>query len=434
MVFRISLIESQNALRHFSNNQQLLGQTLERLSSGLKLNRSADDPSDFSISEGLSTQIRGLAQASGNGQDALNLTSTAESALGDITDLLQRVRELGIEAANQTLTQIDRVNIQEELTELSEAIDQIARNTQFNGINLLDGSLSSSRGSETGFIELLRTDQVGTLEQTDLLRIVEPGDIVAFNEVIDLVTSIKADHFVQEVRLRLVDPAVPLIPIFGPNTDIFLDTAISDDDPVEQPAGPISFLRGAGFDAITIIVTDNGNPIAGIEINVADITLTDINKTAAFKVATSRSAITEDNGFVVQFGSNEGQTLRLDLESATAASLGVEALRLIDPSAPDNEVASLVLAENIIFTAGDAIDRVSALRAKIGGFQQRIEEGLSNLSVTRENLLSSRSILRDTDLTSETILLARSQILVEVGAAVLTQANVTSKETILDLL
>lgn len=420
-------VESLIAQRYLNTNKFNFQRSLERLSSGLKINRAADDAAGMAISQKLRTQVQGLSQANRNAQDAINLISTAEGGLNNITDILNRVRELGIQAANDTVTQNDRQKIEIEMNQLLDELDRVADTTQFNNKTLLDGTFSSSRGFEDGYVELIRTDTIGTVPNTDFVKFVAPDEIIAINEVIDLVTSISADHFIQEYRL-VVDDSFPPNAFYG-DKEVFLETIISDDEPVQSIAGGISVLRPF-FDAVTIIVMNNGETLGGIELNLVDITLTDTGKSAALKFGRPMDVVTIDNSLVFHVGANQGQTFQVGIGDVSRDGLGLKAMRMFDPTNPDNETATRVLVDNVIQATSNALDRVSTLRAELGAVQNRLEQTIQHLSISEESTSRSLSRIMDTDFAEETSLLTKSQILVQAGTAILSNANFTNQSVL----
>lgn len=431
-------IASLTAQRHFERNNLLLDKAFERLSSGLRINRAADDAAGLAISSKMKTQIRGLSQASRNVQDSISLLNVADGSLDNIANKIQRIRELGIQSANGTLTFSDREKIQLEVDELIAEIDREARTTEFNKRKLLDGSISSSRVGDRGYVEIVQNSRIGDQSvtvpnMTNLARFVEPDALSTFTPGgdIDLVTSIAAEHFIQEYRFVLVESVPPNM--FYGDFDLMFETVITDNEPatiVDQP-GTVSQLRAMFGDFITIGVFSNGVTMGGIELNVGALTLTDANKSTQVKFGRSLSPVTIDKSLTFQVGANEGQFVKLGIDDVTAHGLQIEGLQLLPQNFKDK--AAPVFGANVVQAATHALNRLNSIRAKVGAFQNRLESTLANLSITRENLTSSNSRIEDADYAMEVSKLTRAQILQQAGTAILSNAN-SNDQIVLNLL
>lgn len=421
MALRINTnIGSMKAQRNLGVNQSALAKTLERLSSGLRINRAADDAAGLAISEKMRTQIRGFSQAIANAQDGVNLIATAEGAIDTSSQIMQRMRELAIQSANDTLTQSDRSKIQEEVNQLRLELTRIGDTTEFNTRRLLNGSIAASTIGEDATLDLEQNVRVGDTAAT-------------VPNIVDFVTS-------STVQLTLAAGFQQA------STDVafqikFVSYQTNSSSPVSVGVelrssldGLLTFVRLQDFAsgsaptalALTLYSSTSGGAtgfVAGtIGINTAAIdtvSLGDIGKTALVQLTARREAVTTDSALTFHVGPNEGQFVRMGVDDIRAAALRLESLTLLGT----NDEDSRLNAQNAIGALDQAIDHVNTVRARLGAFQNRVEFTISNLSIGKENITAAESRIRDTDMASETANLTRSQILIQAGTAVLSQAN-----------
>lgn len=416
MALRINTnVDAMKAQRSFGMNQTQLSKTLERLSSGLRINRAADDAAGLAISEKMRTQIRGFSQAIANAQDGVNLIATAEGAIDTTNQILQRMRELAIQSANDTLTQSDREKVQEEVNQLRLELTRVGETTEFNTRRLLDGSIAAT--------------SVGTDVKLDTEANVRVGDTAAtVPSIVNFITG----STVQLTQSSTLQQAT---------TDVafqlkFVSYQTSTTAPVSVGVelrssldGLLTFVRlgdvapGAGPTALALTMYSTaGTAFVAGTINIASngsVSLADIGKTAVLQLTARRQAVTTDSSLTFHIGPNEGQFVKMGVDDIRAAALRLESLTLLGT----NDEDSRLNAQNAIGALDQAIDHVNTIRARLGAFQNRVEFTLSNLSISKENITASESRIRDTDMASETANLTRSQILVQAGTAVLSQAN-----------
>ena len=437
-------IASINAQRNLGNTNRMLNKTLERLSSGLRINRAADDAAGLAIANKLNTQVRGFTQAIANAQDAGNLIATAESGIDQTTQILERIRELSIQSASDTLVNSDRDKIQVEINELIEELDSIATTTQFNTRNLLDGSLQEGAAQEDAALAIESNTRIGTgAAKQDALSFEAGQGIVTANE--DL-----ADDIAITTRVLQADGITDFTGVNGTTVaagdtaagDFVLEVRSSKGDSVAY----VDLGNGTGAAAATggDVVLDyntlftNANSQAvdlggaattfAMTFNAGNAALSaeDVGSTATVQLTSARAAVADDNALTFQVGANEGQYLRVGVQDMSAEALRIEGLDLV--GANDDE--SRLRAQNAIGVVDQALDYVNATRSRIGAYQNRIEYRLNTLQVARENLTASESRIRDADIAAETANLTRSQILVQAGTAVLTQANITPQSAL----
>ncbi len=382
-------IASLNAQRNLNESQSALNTSLERLSTGLRINSAKDDAAGLAIAERFTSQIRGLNQAIRNANDGISFAQTAEGALGTVGDALQRIRELSVQAANDSNSASDREALNDEVQQLVEEVGRIANSTQFNGQKVLDGSLSdlffqvgANQGQNIAVSGVdTRSNQLGSTETTSTLAFsqadIEAG--IAFSGTQAITVDPSGDNVAVSVDLSGVtslEDAVRQI-----NTTI-QDTAASDTTGAVSAAGLSASLR----------VDNDGN--TAIVLNGA-----------------------YDALFTVDAG---GQA---SIDGAAAASVFTAATTETQVNLTDIDVSTRNSASQTIAAIDGALSQVNGLRAELGSVQVRFESTIDNLSISAENLSASRSRIQDADFAAETANLTKGQILQQAGTAILAQAN-----------
>ena len=459
-------LSSLTAQRNSSKTQNDLSTAINRLSSGLRINSAKDDAAGLAISERFTSQIRGLNQAARNANDGISLAQTAEGALGSIGSNLQRMRELAVQSANATNSTSDRAALQQEVSQLTAEIDRVATQTQFNGLNLLDGSylaqqfqvganagqtitvagISSSRASALGQFQgfTLTNQSIGTTPDntpTALSVTVGAGTTVALGSV--------------EVDAKAQAAAINAGGVAGLTAS------------ANATSVPAATQTAAGSASGTAIVTVNG-----LAINVAGTTGgagAASNRANFVSALNAQSAATgvvaSDTGSGVTLTSADGRNVTLGYAAGgyTGSSLtdfGVGAVSgttyggsvNISYTAPTGTTGSVVFAQtgglasttaiaasgtavsaidistvagaNAALTAVDAaLTTVNSNRATLGAIQNRFMSTIENLQTSSENLSASRSRIQDADFAAETANLSRAQVLQQAGTAMIAQAN-----------
>lgn len=371
MALRINQnVAAYNAHRNLTMTDNALSKSLERLSSGLRINRSADDAAGLSISEKLRSQVGGLNQASRNAQDGIALIQTAEGALSESHAMLQRMRTLAVQAANGTLATEDLAAIQLEVDALSSEVDRIATSTEYNGMALLTGGMGGAVGNIG----------VGLTVDAGVSNIKTVGAAVGVGYTLTVAAGSGAGLW----DISVVAP--------GGTSQL-----------IEDVAAP------AGFETTT--VTFNS---VGIQVTI---------NSAIAAIAADNTFDVTAAGLILQVGANVGQTISVSIDDMQAAALGVDAL----------DVTTTVGANAAITALDDAIGDVSDTRATLGAAQNRLEHTIANLGVAAENLSASESRIRDVDMAAEMVSFTRNQIMVQAGTAMLAQANAVP-QTVLQLL
>uniref|UniRef100_A0A7C3A991 Flagellin n=2 Tax=Thermorudis TaxID=1649508 RepID=A0A7C3A991_9BACT len=390
-------VNAVNAQRNLSITGFALAKSIEKLSSGLRINRAADDAAGLSISEKLRAQVRGLAQAMRNAQDGISMIQTAEGALNEVHSMLQRMRELAVQAANDTLSTEDRQAINRELQQLQTEINEIAQRTTFNGKQLLTGSLVTQVDAAS---ELkVGTTLTGGTETAHVYALdvsgAAPGRTYTFtyDATTDQLTLTRSgDNVSQTITLSNIG------------------------------AGGSQTLNFGAL-GISLTITSTGG-------------ITADNLGTALTTATADSISTSGTGGSANFqvGANASDDMTVAftrVEIASNAPTPYQALyNALDDFNTDQSVAN---AQALITAVDGAIVAVNEVRSTLGAAQNRLEHTIANLGVAHENLLASESRIRDVDMAAEMVNFTRGQILQQAGIAVLAQAN-TIPQSVLQLL
>ncbi|MBN7573069.1 flagellin [Clostridium sp. 2-1] len=374
---------SNNAIRNANVNSTAASKSMQKLSSGLRINGAADDAAGLAISEKMRGQIRGLDQASNNAQDAISLTQTAEGALNETQSILQRMRELAVQSSNDTNTTVDRSAIKDEVKQLTDEIDRIANTTEFNTQKLLDGSkkgLVDAANSKT-------TLQLNTNADIKLAGTV--GDTTATNISDSFTVTITRT---QGTGTSYVSSDFTSSVVGGTAASF----SITDGDTISYGGVSIDLTGGTG----TLTSMSSGESIT-ISVKAKVDQATDVTKSIS-----------------MQIGANSGQNLLVGINSMKAKDLGV---RNSDGTALD--ISSADKATGAITQINNAIEKVSAERSKLGALQNRLEHTINNLGTSSENLTSAESRIRDVDMAKEMSTYSKNNILSQAAQAMLAQAN-----------
>ncbi|PIC56260.1 flagellin [Sporosarcina sp. P10] len=419
----IAALNTHRQLNTASTNQS---KSMEKLASGLRINGAADDAAGLAISEKMRGQIRGLDMASKNAQDATSLIQTAEGALNETHDILQRMRELSVQSANDTNTADDRAEIQKEVNQLKEEIDRISTQTEFNTKKLLNGdsgakvnfssnaNVTSAQASEqtvagtytvevTTAAEQATATASGTFADSDLTeasgsKTVEiNGHSISF-DFDNADAAATASNFKNAVNNANIG-----ITVTGDGTTSALElktTEYGADTSITIKANAVTAEMNLTSDASTD-TTDAGVDVAGEIDGVAasgkGLTLTGSGDTAGLKVNLTTTAATNaaaagsvdivQNALTAHIGANKGQTMSININSMTTSDLGVNSL----------DVKSQSGSESAIETIDKAIQSVSSERSKLGAYQNRLDHTINNLNTSSENLTAAESRIRDVD-------------------------------------
>jgi flagellin len=381
-------IAALNTHRQLNSATNAQSKSMEKLASGMRINKAGDDAAGLAISEKMRGQIRGLDQASKNSQDAISLIATAEGALNETHDILQRMRELATQASNDTNTSSDRGEIQKEINSLTSEINRIGNTTEFNTQKLLNndknGAGSSAVTAVQGKFVLNVTDPtVGvTIDGTNVAG--AAGDTSA-----EMITKINASA----LNTSYVATA-------GTGSEIIL-TQVANQESTSAPT-----ISAGGN-----VTTDT----AGV-----------IGKAAV--------AADDSKSLKFQIGANESQSLTLDIADMRASALGLTTAGTADKLAVTDgtsnatkeqalDVSSHATASAAVTKIQDAIEKVSAERSKLGANQNRLEHTINNLNTSSENLTAAESRIRDVDMAKEMMNQTKNSILGQAAQAMLAQSN-----------
>ncbi|KTD64128.1 flagellin N-terminal helical domain-containing protein [Legionella spiritensis] len=464
-------VMSLNAQRNLNGSQKMMQTAIQRLSSGLRINGAKDDAAGLAISERMTAQIRGMNQAVRNANDGISLTQTAEGAMQETTNILQRMRELSLQAANSTNNNGDRQAIQEEITQLQDEIDRIAGNTQFNGQNILDGSFSgasfqvgananqtidfainSVKGSAIGNIATETGTEVTAAAATDITIALGGASAVSITSSASFTGNAQQDATSAYAKAAAINDAgitglsvtastsgtQTVGPIGGTAGDTY--TLTINGVGVFSGADVATALTNTQLrDAINLVSNQTG-VIASL--NGGDMTLT-ASDGRNIDVAESGTGFTAGtDGLTVTGGDFDG-VLRGNLTisatesiaiGGTVATVGLSATIAKDTQGVDTiDVSTAAGAQAAILRLDAALSSVNSSRAAMGAIQNRFESTISNLQNVGENLSAARSRIRDADFAAETADLTKAQILQQAGTAMLAQAN-SLPQSVLSLL
>ncbi len=467
-------VASLTAQRGLSRTQKQLSSTLQRLSSGLRINRGADDPAGLIASEGLRSEISGIAQAIDNSQRASNVISTAEGALGEVAAMLLNVKDLIVEAANSGALSPDEIEANQlQVDSAVESITRISNTTTFAGLHLLNGSLDYiTSGIDTGALEAVHVSQAnfGTNEtipvQIDVLTSAKTAELefrtsavvgnvtleVTGNEGVEVLTftsgtTASAVAFAVNrvsdaigVTAELLNSANALSGVVFRSAEYGSRAFVS----VTAQQGTFGMVdengsgrtRDTGGDAVATV---NGALTVGdgldIKLNTTSLDL-ELKLDETFGAGTTEFAIT-GGGALFQLGPQvtSNQQVNIGIQSVAASKLGdadVGFLNDLVTGGPSTLVAGEARAASQIIER--AIRQVAVLRGRLGAFEKNtLETNMNSLGIALENVTASESTIRDADFAQETAALTRAQILTQAGTSVLATAN-TTPQSVLSLL
>ncbi|MBU3180659.1 flagellin N-terminal helical domain-containing protein [Clostridium psychrophilum] len=412
---------AMNANRNMGINSSNANKSMEKLSSGLKINKAGDDAAGLAISEKMRGQIRGLDQAGANAQDGISMIQTGEGALNETTSILQRMRELAVQGSNDTNTIDDRKQIQKEMNQLTSEVSRIGENTEFNGQKLLNGEGGVvSAGTKTTVAkvdEVLGETTAATVGTTDvtidgkkLSYNATGGGTTNFKDAADLVTLINGDAELKLKYLAVADGAagVKLTQITG------------------KGSATAPTIEGAG-----VVTTGKAG----------------VTEAAAYDRTSGASS-----AFTFQIGANQKQQFTANISDMRSAALGIAgkagaaAIGVGTDVVADASFVDITDDTNVLSDTTDKTERaldisdstkasaaikvldaatasVSGERAKLGAYSNRLDHTIANLGTSSENLTSAESRIRDVDMAKEMSTFSKNNILNQAAQAMLAQAN-----------
>ncbi|NBW49599.1 MAG: flagellin [Betaproteobacteria bacterium] len=452
-------INSLTAQRNLSMSQSSLSTSMQRLSSGLRINSAKDDAAGLAIADRFTAQIRGNTQAARNANDGISLAQTAEGALGSIGTNLQRIRELSVQSANATNSASDRAALQQEVGQLASEIERVATQTQFNGINLLDGSftaqafqvganvgqtitvssIDSARGSDLGKYNgvNLTNASIGTASNTAAAQSITVGGTTynlgsIANDAKAITNAINAQNI---AGMTVTAGATNVAAGTQAVTTTTAGTATLSVNGVTLTLNATTDAATNRSNAVTafnnasastgVVATDTG---AGVSLKAADGRNIDIS---GFTLGSAVATTIADFGLAP--AATTGGTLNIDYVAptgvtGTVSSTGAWALAATNIAQTGTAVNALDIstvagANSAIKSVDAALSNINSSRATLGAIQNRFSSTVENLQTSAENLSASRSRIQDADFASETANLSRAQILQQAGTAMVAQAN-----------
>ncbi|GAA0127381.1 flagellin [Clostridium sp. CTA-19] len=431
-----------NAHRSMVGNTGAAGKSMEKLSSGLRINRAGDDAAGLAISEKMRGQIRGLDQAQRNSQDGISLIQTAEGALNETHSILQRMRELAVQGGNDTNNTSDRGQIQKEIEQLTSEINRISNTTEFNTKKLLNGDTDvkaelgddlknaikvtgSSDKTKVG-TELVITDTTTATNATSA----EFGEALVDGKVVDTDAGKELDVNGVKITLEKNDTIDILNKkLKEAGSDVTLSEGANKKLVATSANAGSSEKLAVNFNAGNVAVTDGVDAtvkIGGKTYTGKGDTVTldsgagngeglelQVKATVSGKSGAGATVNVTSVGMNLQIGANEGQNISLSIGNMSAEALGVSGLDLSDAQKSDKAVT----------TIQSAIDKVSSERSKLGAVQNRLEHTINNLGTSSENLTAAESRIRDVDMAKEMMTFSKNNILQQAAQAMLAQAN-----------
>lgn len=458
---------ANNNLNAINNN---LTRSMQRLSSGYKINKSSDDPAGNAISQRMRAQIRGLERAESNANDGISLIQTGEGALNEIHSILARIRELAVQGANEIYAEEDLDAMQDEINQLLDEIDRISNTTDFNGRSLLNGELNKKGYTDSDVLKVteiggdiepgeygLTITSAGTQASLDFSVAMADGDIVGPEQAGILVINgfqieIKAGMSGAEVNARILEAADKIGIVYDstagtlttkeygskqyisisaseelagilslPAEDIVYGTnaevSFATDDTTEEDPGADTdddAQPRIGFKDTATIETQ-GNRVTVTDKNGFKMVY-DINPEEAAK-ATGATDVTitvlSAGPMVLQIGNNEGQTLNINIEKTTAVSLNIDTIN----------VYTHAYASDAVERLDAAVNKLSGIRSALGAYQNRLDHIVTNLETANENLTSAISRIKDTDMAEEITQYTQMNVLSQSAIQMLIKSN-----------
>lgn len=393
-------IAAMNTYRQMTGNNAATGKSLEKLSSGLRINRAGDDAAGLAISEKMRGQIRGLDMAGKNAQDTISLIQTAEGALTETHSILQRMRELAVQSSNDTNTDTDRKELQAEIKQLVTELDRIGNTTEFNTKKLLEGSAKGVKEAVDGTLSI--NNNSSSVVDATQLQAVQTGAVASastYNGAVMLIRTGDTD---------------------GTSADAFnvADYKIVLKDGTELAANAAT---ASNYLTLTSNSIQLGSSIIGASTSAATLSLTG-DSLGKIAVGSSLTLVFSDqqdesndvaNSIMTQIGANAGQTSFISIGDMRAKAIGVDTI----------DISKKLGAQTAVETVNNAIQRVSSQRSALGAMQNRLEHTINNLGAASENLSAAESRIRDVDMAKEMMNFTKNNILQQAANAMLAQAN-----------
>lgn len=401
--FNMSAVLSNDNLNKTEN---ALSNSIERLSSGFKLNHAKDNPSGIAIAKRMHAQIRSLDSANNNASDGISIINVAEGAMTEVHEMLQRLNELSVKAANGPMSDSDRESVQEEVDAMLEEINRIAESTEFNGRRLINGTYDLK-----GYVEKSVNETDDTFD-TLSVKVESYSDEakIGFYEV-KIETAMKTEMRteIDEVTGQAVEvpyeyPCVTAAVISPSST-----TQIHDKDVILETVQNQKMVASLDDPHTMTITADHGFSLT-LDIDLDKF----ITPPQTHPISrTINVDLTGIGPMTTQIGANEGQVLNIRIPTVSCKTLGVAEL----------DVSTQKEAKNSIDRVARAVNNLSAIRSRLGAYQNRLEHTIASLDVTDENLTGAYSRIMDTDMAEEMTEYTKDQVLSQAGTSMLAQAN-----------
>lgn len=367
--YNVSAMIANNAL---TVNDSKLADSLQKLSSGMKIANAKDNPSGLAMARKMNAQIESLKTAGDSTNDGISIVETADGVLSEVQEMLQRMNELAVKASNGTMTSVDRSVVQEEISQLKQEVTRVAQTTQFNGQNILDGSFDL-KGYAT----------VGGATDGDVKVSSYSDQLTAGNVTINGLTC----------------------------------TYNATGNTVSGAGVTSISANGKTYNASDLTVTSAGDIVTFSAKDGMSIQL-QIDKTLTG--TTCNLELTGKGTMSVQVGANEGQTLDMRIPEISLSNMGIT----------NTDVSSEDSAKEAINQIKDGLQYISDVRSRLGAYQNRLEHTGNSLSITTENMTSAYSRIMDVDMAEEMTVYSTQQVLSEAGTSMLAQANKRPSEVL----
>ena len=441
-------VSSLNAQRNLSQSGSDLATSMERLSSGMRINSAKDDAAGLQISNRLTSQVNGLAVAQRNANDGISMAQTAEGAMQESTNILQRMRELALQSANGSNSTEDRESLQKEVSALQTELTRIADTTSFGGVNLLDGSFGGKKfqigadANQTISVSLtsVAAEDIGNYKQNgagSVLGASNAGSALGTIANSENITVTNSDGDSGIYATAVGDTAVDVAKgIADLNLGVEAEAVLEVDIKIENAANAGSFdmggktydLTDGDLDRVAAEITTNGHEasVAGGVLTIRATGVDGIDMTDGSTGATSMGPVGGTLVTSTATSSSFGAKVVMTSDSEFSTAGGAEAIGAGDASLKaisSLDIGSAFDSQNAIDTIDAALASIDSQRADLGAVQNRFDHTISNLANIQENVSASRSRIQDTDFATETAEMTKNQILQQAGTSILSQAN-----------
>ncbi len=379
---------------NLANNDSALAKSLERLSSGLKINSAKDNPAGLAMAKRMNAQLEGLSKANQNASDGVSIIETADGAMSEISEMLQRMNELTMKAANGVESDKDREIIQEEVKQLTQEIDRVAEATEFNGQRLLNGEFSYK-----GYVESSNTNHLK-------IKVASYSSDVAVKPYKINGLEIDKDALTGEYKVGVSAAA--------PGTLTTVEAVLEDGG---FPKGATASIKD---DLLTIKAPN------GFEMTL-DLTRCDLGNNNLPSALNNLTINAEGLGAMrLQIGANEGQVLEINIPKISLREMGLETIKVTDKNGQEVwtlDVSTEEAATEAIDRVAGAIQFISGVRGQLGAYQNRLESTINSLDITSENMTAAYSRIMDVDMAEEMTNYTTYQVMTQAATSMLAQAN-----------